>query len=87
MRSSKIGDLFKVFSNQTRVKLIVCLLRPKSVTELLAHCSLSQSALSQHLKILREEGVVVCVHDGKHRVYSVVDKRVSTIAKHLLEMS
>lgn len=77
---------FNSFSNRTRVQLIVCLEKPKTVTELLSLCHLSQSALSQHLKILRDGGVVTCERDGKCQIYHVTDRRVLTIARSLLKL-
>lgn len=82
----KSSNIYKVFSNKNRVMLIVCLAQEKSVTELLSHCSLSQSALSQHLKILKDEGVAVCVRDGKSQRYHIANKKVLQIAKLLLEI-
>jgi DNA-binding transcriptional ArsR family regulator len=57
----------------------------KSVTELLSRCDLSQSALSQHLKILKDAGIVTCARDGKKQIYSIKNKKVLQIAKLLLE--
>jgi DNA-binding transcriptional ArsR family regulator len=79
-------DVYKVFSNKHRVRLILCLSQAKSVTELLTRCDVSQSALSQHLKILRDEGVASCVRDGKKQVYHVKSKKVVEVAKRLLAL-
>ena len=84
MGNKKEGDIYKVFSNQNRVKLVVCLSTAKSVTDLLSFCELSQSALSQHLKILKEEGVAVCHRDGKKQIYSIKNKKIAHIAKLML---
>lgn len=75
---------YKVFASEQRVKLLLCLSRPHNVNELLKNCTISQSALSQHLKILREAGVVTVERQGKHVVYQVRDKTVLKIA-HLLQ--
>lgn len=48
-------DVCRALSNNQRVNLIVCLSKPKSVTEMLETCPLSQSALSQHLRILKRK--------------------------------
>jgi DNA-binding transcriptional ArsR family regulator len=79
------NDIYKVFSNQNRVQLLICLSTEKSVTELLSRCDLSQSALSQHLKILKDAGIVTCARDGKKQIYSIKNKKVLQIAKLLLE--
>lgn len=78
-------DIYKAFSNENRVRLIVCLSKAKNVTDLLSLCTLSQSALSQHLKILKDAGIVTCKRDGKQQIYSITNKKVLEIAKLLLE--
>ncbi|MBS9402523.1 winged helix-turn-helix transcriptional regulator [Halomonas sp. TRM85114] len=52
-------SLLKAMANDNRLR-ILCLLQEQelSVTELNQRLSLSQSALSQHLAILRREGLV-----------------------------
>lgn len=86
MDNKKIKDIYRAFSNQNRVKLILCLSKAKNVTDLLNLCDLSQSALSQHLKILKDEGLAICERDGKSQIYSIKDRKVLDIAKLLLEL-
>ncbi len=76
--------LCKAFSNEYRVRLIQCLEKPKNVSALLQTCDLSQSALSQHLKILRDSGVVTCHKKGKEVIYQTANKRYTKIAELLL---
>lgn len=86
MDNKKRKDIYRAFSNQNRVKLIVCLSKAKNVTDLLSVCDLSQSALSQHLKVLRDEGIAICERDGKNQIYSIKDKKALEVAKLLLEL-
>ena len=86
MKHTTKKDILKVFSNHNRVRLIMCLSTAKSVTELLSLCDLSQSALSQHLKVLKDAGVATCKREGKMQIYSVTNKKVITVAKLLLEI-
>lgn len=80
------NKIYKAFSNEQRLKLLHCLIKPKNVTELLEHCSLAQSALSQHLKVLREAGVVKASREGKQVVYCVEDEKVTKITNLLLDL-
>jgi DNA-binding transcriptional ArsR family regulator len=86
MENKNSEDIYKAFSNYNRVKLLVCLSKPKSVTELLSLCTLSQSALSQHLKVLKDIGMVVCTRDGKQQIYCVKNKKILKVATLLLEL-
>ena len=78
-------DIYKAFGNHNRVQLMMCLSKTQNVTELLGRCTLSQSSLSQHLKILKNAGIVTCERDGKQQIYSITNKKVLQIAKLLLE--
>jgi DNA-binding transcriptional ArsR family regulator len=78
------NNIYKAFANEQRLKLLQCLMKPKNVTELLEHCSLTQSALSQHLKVLREAKVVKTEREGKEVIYSVDNKKVIQIVSLLL---
>lgn len=66
--------LLKTLGNDKRL-LILCLLSEgeRSVGELNAHLELSQSALSQHLAVLREDGLVQTRRDAQTILYSLVD--------------
>jgi len=72
---SHAGDasaLLKAMGNEQRL-LVLCQLVDKelSVGELLAGIKLSQSALSQHLAILREAGLVESRKSGQTVFYSL----------------
>ena len=86
MKDKNNIDIYKAFSNENRVRLMVCLSTKQNVTDLLSHCNLSQSALSQHLKILKESGFVVCKREGKKQVYGILNKKALKVAKLLLEL-
>ena len=76
----------KVLSNKKRLGLIVCLANPHNVTQLLKVCDLSQSALSQHLALLKQEEIVDCVRVGNQQIYHLKNKKILSIAKALLQL-
>ena len=45
--------------------------RPQAVGELAAHFPVSRPAVSQHLKVLKNAGLVADQQAGKHRIYRV----------------
>lgn len=83
----KQRDICKAFGNEERLRLIACLARAKSVGELGEGCTLAQSALSQHLRVLRDAGLVTATKHGRSIVYQVADPKVSRIALQLLNLS
>jgi DNA-binding transcriptional ArsR family regulator len=45
--------------------------RPSAVGELASDLPVSRPAVSQHLKALKDAGLVVDIRSGKHRIYQV----------------
>lgn len=59
LHSAHAARLLKSLANEKRLQILCCLHEHElSVGELNARIDLSQSALSQHLALLREEGLV-----------------------------
>ena len=52
----------------------------RTVSELLAHFSFSQPALSKHLRVLREAGLVVARPVGRERRYSLRPEGLRSVA-------
>lgn len=82
-----LTDLCKAFGNAQRVRLIACLVREATVSELLKKCTLSQSALSQHLAILRNAGIVRTREDGRHIYYQAASREYVTLARKVLSLT
>ena len=81
------ATMMKSMANESRL-LILCNLEGKelSVTELNDHLALSQSALSQHLAVLRKSGLVVTRRESQTIYYSLSDGRSSKVIKTLHEL-
>ena len=71
--AGRASDLLKALANDKRL-MILCLLveGERSVGDLNARLELSQPALSQHLKVLRDEGLVETRRDAQSILYSLV---------------
>ncbi len=68
--SAEATRLLKTLANEQRLVICCLLMEHKhTVTELNARLELSQSALSQHLAVLREAEVVRHERDGQHVRY------------------
>ena len=81
------ATMLKAIANESRL-LILCNLEGKelSVTELNDHLDLSQSALSQHLAVLRKDGLVKTRRESQTIFYSLSDVRASKVIKTLHEL-
>lgn len=79
--------LLKAMANENRLR-ILCLLDEgeMSVTELNKRLNLSQSALSQHLAILRREGIVATRRVSQTIYYSLQGQQARQIINALAKL-
>lgn len=78
------ASLLKALANETRL-LVLCALvdGPKSVGELNERVELSQSALSQHLAVLREAGVVTTRREAQTIWYALAEGPATLVMEAL----
>lgn len=86
-KSGKVSGLLRVMSNQWRL-LILCNLAhgEHSVQELQKLVGLGQSALSQHLAILRYEGLVSTRREAQSIYYSLASVEIEKILATLYNL-
>jgi ArsR family transcriptional regulator, virulence genes transcriptional regulator len=80
-QSSRAADLLRALANEQRL-LILCHLAAEgelSVTALGQRMSLSQSALSQHLARLRDEGIVAFRREAQTFFYRISDDKAGRV--------
>ena len=80
-KADQVAAVLKALANQRRL-LILCKLAEvgsASVTTLATAVGLSQSALSQHLAVMRDEGLIGFDRDGQMLNYSIADPRMITL--------
>jgi DNA-binding transcriptional ArsR family regulator len=83
-QAEEAAELLKALSNPQRLR-VMCLLidGEKTVGEINAEVELSQSALSQHLAVLREGGLVQTRREAQNVFYSVADGPVQRLMRTL----
>ena len=70
----KAADYFKAISDPNRLKILRLLAQrtvPVCVNAMAASLGITQSAVSQHLKILRQQGFVAVTREGSFKHYSL----------------
>jgi DNA-binding transcriptional ArsR family regulator len=78
--AKRAAGLLKALANEQRLMILCHLLDgPLAVGELNAQVGLSQSALSQHLAVLREAGVVATEREAQTIYYSLPKGAVTKI--------
>lgn len=86
IRDEELAELFKVFGDPTRIRIMSVLLGEEMcVCDLAEGLSMNQSAISHQLKILKQAKLVKSRRDGKQVYYSLADDHVSTILAMGLE--
>ncbi|MBO4383377.1 MAG: helix-turn-helix transcriptional regulator [Clostridia bacterium] len=82
-----LADLFKVFGDATRIRLLVVLLEREelSVSDLADALDMTQSAISHQLRTLKQNKLVKARRDGKQVYYSLDDEHVRSIIEAGLE--
>ncbi|MCR5328528.1 MAG: metalloregulator ArsR/SmtB family transcription factor [Saccharofermentans sp.] len=75
-----LGDLFKIFGDTTRIKIMFALYEDEmcvcAIADLLG---MTQSAISHQLKVLKAANLVNNRREGKTIYYSLADEHVKSI--------
>lgn len=81
------SSLLKAMSNQTRLMILCQLLHgERTAGELDSLTNLSQSALSQHLAVLREHGLVQTRRESQNIYYSIQGEKPKAIIEVLYNL-
>jgi DNA-binding transcriptional ArsR family regulator len=85
--AGRAAALLRLLSNEKRL-MVLCQLADGelSVGEIQSRVGLSQSALSQHLALLRDEGVVATRRESQTIYYRVADHAAMRIIQTLAEL-
>jgi DNA-binding transcriptional ArsR family regulator len=80
-RSPTTADVFNAIAEPRRRQIIEVLARggPLAVGTLVVTLGLPQPAVSKHLGVLRQVGVVAVIKQGKQRVYSLEAERLKIV--------
>ena len=75
-----LSDMFKIFGDQTRVKILMALESGEMcVCDIAAVMDMSQSAISHQLRVLKQSNIVKTRREGKVVYYSSSDDHVKEI--------
>ena len=81
-----LAELFKVFGDSTRIRILFVLFEAEvCVCDLAKALNMTQSAISHQLRILKQSKLVKNRREGKSIFYSLADDHVRTIIAQGLE--
>ncbi len=75
-----LADLFKVFGDSTRIRILYALMEGSlCVSDISSELEMNQSAVSHQLKILKQNKLVKNTRAGKAILYELADEHVKAI--------
>lgn len=81
-----LAELYKVFGDSTRMKILFCLFESEMcVCDIAQLLSMTPSAISHQLKILKNAKLIRFRKEGKSVFYSLADRHVETIINNGME--
>ncbi|MBP2702967.1 winged helix-turn-helix transcriptional regulator [Microbispora sp. RL4-1S] len=79
-----LDDVFPALANPVRRRILQLLLQgPRSVNSLAAHFDMARPSVSEHLKVLRDSGLVTEQKIGRERHYSLCQAPMLEISNWL----
>ena len=81
-----LAELFKIFSDSTRIKILYVLFESEMcVCDIAQLLNMTQSAISHQLRLLKQSKLVKYRREGKTVFYSLADAHVRTILSQGME--
>jgi DNA-binding transcriptional ArsR family regulator len=78
----KVSETFKALAHPARLKIVTGLLKDEcNVAQIQKVLRLPQSTISQHLKTLRNAGIIKGRREGAKTCYRVIDAQVRKIVE------
>lgn len=79
MTAEREADVFSAISHRARRQMLDLLTDKRSVSEIAAHFEMSRPAVSQHLRVLLDAGLLTEQRHGRERRYQFVPERLGPV--------
>ncbi len=84
--AKKLADLFKVFGDTTRIRILYVLFQSEMcVCDLAETLDMTQSAISHQLQVLKRMKMVTDRREGRTVFYSLADRHIENIINQGME--
>jgi ArsR family transcriptional regulator len=78
----KVSEKFKALAHPVRLRMVAGLIKDEcNVAQIQKVLRLPQSTISQHLKILKNAGIIKGRREGTKTCYKVIDMRIRRIVE------
>ncbi len=86
-KAKEVAHLLKVLSNENRLLILCELIKgTQSVNSLLENLQITQSGISQHLAILKSNGILDYNKKAQTVYYTIKDERIVELMKCIKEL-
>ena len=86
-KAREIATLLKVLANENRLLLLCELVKgPLSVSEMTDRLNITQSGISQHLTILKSNGILDYDKQGQTIIYKIKDDKILQVMSLLKQL-
>jgi DNA-binding transcriptional ArsR family regulator len=81
----RAADLFAALGDETRLRLVsrLCHDGPMSIARLTAGSSVTRQAISKHLRVMEQSGLVCSTRQGRESVWQLEQRRVEDARRYL----
>lgn len=87
-RGAADSDVFSAIADPTRRRMLDLLIEgERAVSELVAAFAIAQPSVSEHLRVLREVGLVEARREGRRRLYRINATKLRELADWLATYS
>lgn len=81
-----VSEIFSLLGDSTRVKILLALMQGElCVYHICEITGGKQSAISQHLRKLKDKNIIKSRKEGNQVLYSIADQHIATIVKTALK--
>jgi DNA-binding transcriptional ArsR family regulator len=89
MKASGPAVIFAALGDETRLRLVahLCHDGPMSITRLSERFDISRQAITKHLRVMEDAGLVRSTWQGRESVWQLEQKRLAAARRHLQAIS
>ena len=83
---NKVSDTFRLISDTTRLKILWLLCHSEEcVINIAAAIDMSSPAVSHHLRVLKQAGLLMARRDGKEAYYTLADTEEAALVHKIVD--
>jgi DNA-binding transcriptional ArsR family regulator len=84
-KSNASAHLFAALGDETRLRLVsrLCSGGPMSITRLTENSNVTRQAITKHLRVMEESGLVRSMRHGRESVWQVEQRRLEDARRYL----